>query len=131
MLPRGDRDWDPHWSYHLDGTLHIKSYGDTALERKNQPLTGRFRGSEDLGFHAGHGPKGVGAICDPTAFSGVVKVAPGALGPRHGVVKVDLVEPGHEPMAFLGKIVASQIFRDIVPWLVIRVGSLSAKPYES
>jgi hypothetical protein len=128
MLPRGDRDWDPHWSYHLDGTLHIKSYGDTVLERKNQPLTGTFRGSEDLGFHAGHGPKGAGAICDPTAFSGVVKVAPGVLGPRHGVVKVDLVEPRHEPMAFPGNIVAEQIFRDIVPWLVIRVGSLSAKP---
>jgi hypothetical protein len=124
MLPRGDRDWDPHTSYHLDGTLHIKSYGHKVLERKNQPLTGAFRGSEDLGFFGGHGPKGVGAICDPTAFSGVVKVAPGVLGPRHGEVKVDLVEPGHEPMEFPGKIVTEQVFRDIFPWLVIRVGHL-------
>jgi len=122
MLPRGDRDWDPHTSYHLDGTLHIKSYGDKVLERKNQPLTGTFRGSEDLGFFAGHGPKGIGAICDPRAFSGVVKVPPGVLGPRHGEVKLDLVEPGHEPMKFPGKIITEQVFRDILPWLVIRVG---------
>src|SRR5882724_9577726 len=26
MLPRGDGDWDPHTSYHLDGTLQMKSY---------------------------------------------------------------------------------------------------------
>jgi len=122
MVPRGDRDWDPHTSYHLDGTLHIKSYGVTVLTRKNQPLTGTFRGNEDLGFHAGHGPKGVGAICDPMAFTGVVKVAPGVLGPRHGVVKLDLVEPDHEPMEFPGKTVAEHSFRDILPWLVIRVG---------
>src|SRR5208283_1418998 len=23
MVPRGDRGWDPHTSYHLDGTLHM------------------------------------------------------------------------------------------------------------
>jgi hypothetical protein len=37
-------------------------------------LTGEFRDTEDLGFYAGHGPKGIGAICDPTAFSGVVSL---------------------------------------------------------
>lgn len=91
MLPRGDQDWDPHTSYHLDGTLHMKSYDHKVLRpQKRQPLTGAFRGSESLGFYAGHGPKSVGAICDPTAFSGVVKAAPGVLGPCHGEVKVDL-----------------------------------------
>jgi hypothetical protein len=45
----------------------------------------------------------------------VVKVAPGVLGPRHGRVKVDLVEPGHEPIEFLWtKIVTRQVFRDIL-----------------
>lgn len=124
MLPRGDRDWDVHTSYHLDGTLHMKSYGHRTVGRKNQPLTGTFRGSVDLGSYAGHGAKGVGAICDPTAFSGVVKVPPGVLGPRDGVVKVDLVEPGHERMEFTWiKTVTQQVFRDIVPWVVITVGS--------
>ena len=125
MLPRGNRDWDPHTSYHRDGTLHFKSYGDTVLERKNQPLTGTFRGSEDLGSFAGHGPKGVGAVCDPAAFSGVVKVPLGVLGPRQGVIKLDLIEPGHEPMKFPGKTVLEEVFHDAVPWLVIRVATAS------
>jgi len=125
MRPSGDQDWDSHTSYHLNGNLHMKSRGRKALRpQKRQPLTGEFRGSEDLGFYAGYAPKGVGAICDPTAFSGVVAVAPGVLGPRHGGVKVDLVEPGHEPMEFpWTQMVTRQVFCDILPWVVITVGS--------
>ena len=36
-------------------------------------------------MYAGHG-KGSGAICDPSAFTGVVEVPPGILGPKHGGV---------------------------------------------
>ena len=124
MLPRGDQDWDPHTSYHLDGTVHMKSHDRKVLPPlKRQPLTGAFRGSEHLGGYFGHAPKTVGAICDPTVFSGVVKVAPGVLGPGHGGVTVDLVEPGHEPMGFpWTQIVTSEVFRDILPWVVITVG---------
>jgi hypothetical protein len=125
MLPRGNRDWDPHTSYHSDGTLQMKSYDRKVLPpQKRQPLTGAFRGCEDLGVYAGHGPKSVGAVCDPTAFSGVVRVAPGVLGPRDGWINVSLVEPGHEPMPMVpcGQIVTRQVFRDILPWVVITVG---------
>ena len=91
MVPRSDRDWDVHTSYHLDGTLHMKSYDRKVLPpAKRQPLTGVFHGTEHLGAYAGHGPKGVGAICDPTAFSGIIEVGPGVLGPRYGTVTVDL-----------------------------------------
>ena len=38
--------------------------------------------------------KSTGAVCDPRAFDGVVIVEPGILGPIHGTVAVDLVEPG-------------------------------------
>lgn len=131
MLPRCDPEWNVHTSYHLDGTLHMKSHGHKTVETTCQPLTGVFRGTLSLGAYGGHGPRGIGAICDPKAFSGVVEVAPGVLGPIHGTVTVDLVEPGHEPMAFPGKIITEQVFRDILPWLVIRVGSLSANPHES
>jgi Protein of unknown function (DUF2934) len=123
MRPRGDRDWEPHTSYHENGNLHMKSYGGKLFSPlKRQSLKGTFRGSEDLGFYAGHGGKSIGAVCDPTVFSGVVKVSPGVLGPCDGEVKVDLIEPGHEPMAFPGTVAAEQVFRDFVPWLVIRVG---------
>ena len=52
-----------------------------------------FRGTESLGAIAGYGPKSVGAICDLTAFPGVVEIASGVLGPRDGQITVDLVEP--------------------------------------
>jgi hypothetical protein len=126
MVPRGDRDWDPHTSYHLDGTLHAKSFDHKfSPAQKRQPLTGAFRGTEHLGAYGGHGPKGVGAICDPTAFSGVVEVTPGVLGPRNGTVVVDLVEPGSAPIPFVGSIAQQEIFRDILPWIVITIGSAS------
>jgi hypothetical protein len=124
MAPR-DPDWDLHTSYHLDGTWHTKSHGRAFLRpHKRQPLTGTFRGSEPLGVYAGHAPKLVGAICDPRAFSGVVEVGPGVVGPRHGAVAVDLVEPGQEaPEVPWTRIVKREVFRDIVPWVVITVGA--------
>jgi hypothetical protein len=127
MVPRGDGGGDPHTSYHLNGNLHMKGHDLKLLPpQKRQPLTDAFRGSEHLGEYPGHFPKSVGAICDPTAFSGVVEVAPGVLGPKHGVVTVDLVEPGHEPTWFpWTQIVTRQVFRDSLPWVVITVGSSS------
>jgi hypothetical protein len=123
LIPRSDPKWNPHTSYHLDGTLHMKTFGGKALlPRKRQPLTGPFRGTEHLGVYKGHGLKGVGAICDPTDFSGVMEVAPGVLGPRDGGVLVDLVEPGREPAAYeFGDVVQQQIFQDALPWVAIRV----------
>lgn len=129
MVPRGDRDWNPHTSYHLDGTLHMKSHDHAVLPTKHQPLTGTFRGTEHLGVSYGHGPKSVGAICDPTAFAGVVEVTPGVLGPRDGWVAVDLVEPGCEPSSLpWAQIVKREVFRDVVPWVVITVGSTELPP---
>ena len=123
MTPRGDRDWNPHSSYHRDGRFHMKSWGHKIDSRqKRQPLTGAFRGTEHLGAYAGHGPKRVGAICDPTAFSGIVEVAPGVLGPRDGGVVVDLVEPGCEPLSW-PNVARQEVFRDFLPWLVIRIAS--------
>lgn len=124
MLPRGDSDWDPHTSYHLDGHLHMKGHGQKFLAQKRQSLTSPFRGTQSLGTYYGHGPRGVGAVCDPTVFSGVCKVPADVLGPAHGGVCVDLVEPGCEPDAPLWKtIVVRETFRDFVPHIVITVGN--------
>jgi hypothetical protein len=123
MVPRGDSGWDPHTSYHNDGKLHMKSHGTKLDVRQCQPLTEPFRGTEHLGVYLGHGPKSVGAICDPTAFSGVVRVAPGVLGPRQGRVIVDLVEPGCDPMP-CEDVVQQEVFRDEpTPWVIIRVAA--------
>jgi len=53
MVPRGDRDWDPHTSYHFDGTFHMKSFGNKFITQKRQPLTGQFGGTEHLGAYSG------------------------------------------------------------------------------
>jgi hypothetical protein len=86
-------------------------------------LTRLFRGMEDLGTYAGYGPKGVGAICDPTVFSGIVEVPPSVLGPQDGMVSVNLVEPGGESLlAFPDtEIVQQKAFRDSLPDVVITV----------
>lgn len=119
-----DRDWNPHTSYHLDGTRHMKSHDRKVLPpQKRQPLNGPFRGAKDLGIEGGFAPKVVGAICDPAAFSGVVQVQSGVLGPRHGAVGVALVEPGLEPPDYTWgyEIVTQRVFRDVPPHVVITV----------
>lgn len=125
MLPRGDSDWDAHTSYHLDGTLHSKSHGRKVLPaQKRQPLTGVFRGAENLCQYMGHGGRTIGAVCDTALFPGVVEVPPGVLGPKHGSVAVDLVEPGHAPLdLFWKRTVIQKIFSETTPNVIIRVGS--------
>jgi len=50
LRPMGDRDWNPHTSYHLDGTVRRKSHGRKVVNPwKRQPLTRPFHGTEDLG----------------------------------------------------------------------------------
>lgn len=123
MYPRGDRDWNAHASYHLDGTFHQKSH-DAMLGtlQKRQPLTAAFKGSEHLGSYAGHGMKSVGAIYDPEVFTGVVIVEPGILGPSHGTVAIELMEPGCEPKPFPGTNQRQVFPRDGHPSVVITIG---------
>jgi hypothetical protein len=123
MVPRAKKDWHPHTSYHQDGTFHSKSFGRKGIVQQRQPLTGTFRGTEHLGAYGGYGPKSVGAICDPSAFTGIVEVPSGILGPNDGRILVDLVEPGHEPLSSPLKEITRQTFKDDVPWIVIRVGT--------
>jgi hypothetical protein len=129
IVPRAKEGCDPHTSYHLNGTFHSKSFDHKFGTQRRQPLTGAFRGAEHLGAYAGHGPKGVGAICDRAAFSGPLEVLPGLLGPRNGSVAVDLAEPNVElmPWPFVGgEVVQRATFKDSLPWLVLRVGTATS-----
>ena len=121
MVPR-DSEWDPHSSYHLDGTFHAKSYGQKfpSVSAK-QPLDGLFSGRESLGSYAGFGPKSVGAVADEAQFSHVLVVRPGVLGPKHGRIDVDLVEPGIHALPTGDDIDTTVTMRDFAPWLDITV----------
>jgi hypothetical protein len=129
LIPRSDPIWDPHTSYHRDGTFHSKSFNHKMSSSKKQPLTDAFSGSEHMSMFGGYNPKSIGAVCDPAMFSGVVEVPPGILGPRDGFVSVDLVEPGCDPLDLYNPVVITQVFKDKVPWIVIRVGR-QASPAE-
>jgi len=128
MCPRADSG-NPHASYHLDGTLHNKSYGKAHFPKKRQPLTAAFRESEHLGMLMGHG-KSSGAVCDPKAFDGLVIVEPGILGPKHGSVGINLIAPGYEATwsrdnadrFYFGDVVQREIFsRSPRPSLAITI----------
>jgi len=121
--PRRVKQWNPHTGYHVDGTVHMKSYDEKMVTNQCQPLTA-FRGTEDLGYYAGHDPKSVGEVCHPTDFNGLVRVPPGILMPDNGGIKVDLVAPGRTPLFDWIEVVSQQIFRDVVPGVAITVGSI-------
>jgi hypothetical protein len=124
MIPTGDPSWDAHASYHLDGRLHHKSFDQVVLPRQLQRLDASFRGTVQLGVFSDFAPKGIGAVCDPNDFDGVVKVPSGMLGPRHGAVSVDLVEPGVEPIETPWRQIHDRVvFKNATPWIVITVGS--------
>jgi hypothetical protein len=125
LVPRGDRGWDPHASYHRDGRFHSKSFGRVLGQPQNrQPLDGNFQGTEHLGMYAGHGPHSVGAVCDPAAFTGIMEVEPGILRPRGGAVVVDLAMPGVEPVSIAPWTVLQQkVFTEAVPQVVVRIAS--------
>jgi hypothetical protein len=129
LKPSADKDWNPHTSYHRDGSFHHKSWDRKVLPpQKRQPLTGPFKGCEPLMQYAGHFPKTVGAVCDPTAFTGVVEVSSGILGPRDGSIAVDLVEPSEKPSDSGAKIVSQTVFREAAPNVVITILGQSRLP---
>jgi hypothetical protein len=78
-----------------------------------------------MGIFEGHGPKTVGAICNPANFSDVIEVPPGVLGPRDGFVAVDLIEPGCKPLELFNPVSHTRVFKESTPWIVVRVGNAS------
>ena len=120
--PRGDRDWNPHTSLHVDGTFHMKSRNQVTLPPQQRQRPDSIKASECLGAYGGHGPKSVGAICDPQDFNGVFEVPPGILGPRNGQVVVDLLaDERTAPLQWPGEEVARSMFTAVVPYVLIRI----------
>jgi hypothetical protein len=121
--PRGDRDLNPHTSLHVDGSFHMKSYDEKIpmTVQQRQPPTS-MKGTEHLGAYGGHGPKTVGAVCDPADFTDVFEAPPGILGPRNGTVVVDLLaEPDAKPFDHPAEEVDRRLFTDSVPNVLIRI----------
>ena len=58
---------------------------------------------------------------DALLSHGGVGCPPDVVGEVDGQVVVDLVEPGCEPLEWFVPVVQQQVFRDVVPWVVIRI----------
>ena len=116
-------DWDPHASYHLDGTYQQKSFDQKLMVQKRQALD-QFKGSEHLGSFMSFGT--AAPICNPANFTSVLKIPPGILESMRGCVLIDLVEPCVLPDPLhrqnIGqRITHEETYRDCSPWVVVAV----------
>ena len=87
ILKQREGDWNPHATYHQDGTYHQKSFGHKWIVEKRQPLD-RFKGTEHLYSFLGFGT-GAAPICDPANFTAVLTVPQGILESTSGIVLID------------------------------------------
>jgi hypothetical protein len=121
--PTVDGSWNPHSSLHNDGTFHMKSHNNVVLQPQQRQAPCSIKGTEHLGAYGGFAPKTIGALCDPADFTGVFEVPPNVLGPRNGMVTVDLMEPGSDaqPLAHPAEEIGRQVFTDAAPHVLVRI----------
>jgi len=93
-----DENWDPHVSYHADGSHHIKSFGQLALPPiKRQALNSTFSGAEPL-FAQSVQPGdllNLPMLSNASSFVDVFEIPVDRLrASDHYTLAVDLLEPG-------------------------------------
>ncbi len=114
LKPMSDRHVDLQNRHHRDGTLYheiVKQKFFPAQKSPSFPILNGFT------------PKDTGAICDPKAFTGIVEVAAGILGPRHGCIGVCLVEPGTglPDYTWAYDVFTQTVFREVSPHVVVSI----------
>ncbi|PYO03848.1 MAG: hypothetical protein DMD89_01070 [Candidatus Rokuibacteriota bacterium] len=94
LFPRSDPDWNPHASYHRDGTRHVRSHGGKYIEDQSQRPDASFRGTESvfaLAIQPGE-PAMFNTPCDPAEFADVFAIPRRDLPlDEHHTLAVDLV----------------------------------------
>lgn len=124
LFPRDEPGWNPHASYHHDGTRHVRSHGGRYLvDQRPRPDATTFRGVESV-FALALPPGDVALIrtpCQTHEFSDVFEIGREHLPLEEShALAVDLVEPGHGALAGRWReVVTQQSFRDAVPWVLV------------
>ncbi|MGC4095723.1 MAG: hypothetical protein QM706_01290 [Nitrospira sp.] len=79
--------------------------------------------SQSFPIMHGFMPTDGGAICDPTAFTGIVEVESGILRPRHGCIGVVLAEPGSglPDYTWAYDVITQTVFREVSPHVVVSI----------
>lgn len=114
LKPTSDRQLDLHSRYQRDGSLHHKILKQKDLQAQK---------SQSFPIMNGFTPKNTGAICDPKAFTGIVEVASGILGPRQGCIGVCLTEPGSglPDYTWAYQVFTQTVFREVSPHVVVSI----------
>jgi hypothetical protein len=117
-----DENWDPHASYHVDGTHHVKSFGQILMTRtKRQPLDNAFSGAEPLfaqSFQSGD-LQNLSLLSNASVFADVFAIpADRITSGNQYALAVDLLASGAR--RFEGpwlEAVLEYTFKDALPWI--------------
>ncbi|ULA59257.1 MAG: hypothetical protein LZF60_110046 [Nitrospira sp.] len=114
LKPMSDRQLNLHSNYHRDGTLHHKIIKQKFLPAQKSP---------SFPIMNGFIPDDTRAICAPKAFTGIVEVASGILGPRHGCIGVALTDLGIglPDYTWAYQVLTQTVFREVSPHVVISI----------
>jgi hypothetical protein len=128
MIPTGRngadwKKWNPHASLHKDGNFHHKSFNKKMLSRKEQSPNGTFSGTKNVIQRpiAADEPRGFGVKCNADEFERVfeISISEIPIEKYSAYLFVDICEPGKEPEALIGTAVATHVFDDATPHIVV------------
>ncbi len=132
MFPTGSSrkehgEWDPHASWHADGTVYEKSHNHKMVARKRQKPDANFRGTEHFTARpiAAREPRAFGVSCNPADFDDVFEIPVTDLSGQmyRTAVAIDLSQPSGLPITPSGalpksRIIRQHVFRDAEPWII-------------
>ena len=122
LIPRSDGAWNPHASWHFDGTFHHKTYGHPTAARRRQRPDASFKGTENMiTTPISADACRIGAVCRPSEFDGVLMISASRVRGRHPhLVSVDLAEAKRREVWQPGSRIADQrIFEACLPSVII------------
>lgn len=130
----GGIPFDPHTSWHKDGTVHSKSFNRKMGGKAGQTPDARFKGTEyGMGTSVDQMVSKKLPKCDPAEFDDVIEIKLEQLDSTVGrqQLHMDLIEPGIEPPSQgLGeRALAQWVLKDASPWIVVSLYELPARMF--
>ncbi len=121
LIPRDDRSWNPHASYHRDGRHHQKGHDQKWLVTQRQKPDASFKGNENVLTSpiTVQDVRAVKAICDVADFSDIFEIPAEMLDRGKHDIAVDLIEREGKALWNPGKCVMQKRFTACVPEILV------------
>ncbi len=125
------RGSNPHASYHASGRLHSKTYRSAAHIRTLQVPGPEFRGNQPIEVTNAY--RALSATLPSVAedFDDTFEISSDLITENQNQwIAVEVIEPGVPPVQVPQNdtILAQKVFKDEVPWIVVRLGQPSLIP---